>query len=131
MPPPAVTASAIHAGAESGATAIRGAVLLGMVATGYWLAQFAVRVAATSPAESPPRRNTNATNPRETRVSTSINVAAAPMSGLITDRTAEKTYTGRVVDPAVLTNVETMVLSRLNVKANSAPREVRGTSTAT
>ena len=80
-------------------------------------------VAAISVDESPERLSTATTRPRATSVSPSKIVEAAPMSGLITERTEENTYTGKVVEPGTLTNWLTITLSRLNVNASKPAGE--------
>jgi hypothetical protein len=64
--------------------------------------------------------------PSTMRVSTSISVDIAAISGRSDAFSDAKMYTGHGVEPATATNDETTVLSRLRVNASSAPEMTAG-----
>src|SRR5690606_38229172 len=75
---------------------------------------------------SPAGRSTGATTARAMRVSTSMMVDTAAISGRRPPRNAESTYTGHGVAPGTCTNDETIVLSRLKVNDSSSPASTAG-----
>src|SRR5690606_27532899 len=83
-------------------------------------------VRAISDDESPARRSTSATTASAARVSTSMIVETAAISGRSPPRSAESTYTGQGVAPDTCTNDDTIVLSRLKVNDSSRPASTAG-----
>ena len=75
---------------------------------------------------SPIRRSTKATTAKDNNVNMSMIVDTAAISGRSATFKELKMYTGHGVLPGTCTKLDTMVLSKLKVKAINAPAIIPG-----